>query len=236
MNQSKLTLLSGLFLATTSYGDTLTKQLETKAASAKDRIPAEIRKDFADGIDAVRKADIVSGAKKIGDKAPDFTLTNALGKRITLSDQLKSGPVVLTWYRGGWCPYCNIALAAYQKSLPEIKKAGATLIALTPELPDKTLDTKEKSSLEFEVLTDLNHRVAKEYGLLFKLTPEVQKHYKAFFDLEKFNGNDAGEDTIPLAAGYVIDQEGVIRWAFVDADYRKRAEPSEIVNFLKTMK
>ncbi|MDA7537018.1 AhpC/TSA family protein [bacterium] len=163
-------------------------------------------------------------------------MKNATGQEVTLADELKKGPVVLTWYRGGWCPYCNIALAAMQAKLPEIKAAGASLIALTPELPNKALTTTEKNKLEFQVLTDLNHGVAKNYGLLFKLTPEVEKLYGNFFDLEEFNGADATTDTLPLAATYIIGQDGTIQWAFVDADYRSRAEPADIVAFLKKKK
>ena len=123
-----------------------------------------------------------------------------------------------------------------QEKLPEIKAAGASLIALTPELPDKALTTTEKNKLEFQVLTDLNHKVADQYGLLFKLTPEVEKLYGNFFDLSEFNGADATTNTLPLAATYIIAQDGTIKWAYLDADYRSRAEPADIVAFLKKMK
>ena len=123
-----------------------------------------------------------------------------------------------------------------RKVCPEIKEAGASLIALTPELPDKTLTTIEKNKLEFEVLTDLNHQVAKKYDLLFKLTPEVEKLYGEKFNLKTYNGADAGTDTLPLVATYIIGQDGKIAWAFLHYDYHKRAEPKEIVAFLKSMK
>ena len=115
----------------------------------------------------------------------------------------------------------------------KIKAAGASLLALTPELPDKALSTAEKNDLEFEVLTDLDHEVATEYGLLFKLTPEVERLYGQFFDLKTFNGEDAGTDQLPLAATYIIGEDGKILWAFLHHDYRKRAEPKDIVAFLK---
>lgn len=214
---------------------TLKQQLEARAEESAKKLPAEVRTEFAKGIEAVDESGILDQAKKVGDKAPDFTLKNAKGKEVQLTTLLKDGPVVLTWYRGGWCPYCNIALAALQEKLPEFKKAGAQLVALTPELPDKSLDTTQKNKLEFEVLTDLNHKVADSYGLVFKLTPEVRDLYKDFFNLNEFNGKDAGDDTLPLAATYVIAQDGTIRWAFLEADYRQRAEPSEIVKFLESM-
>lgn len=232
----KASLLTFLLLAPAMNAETSLKaQLDARAEESAKTIPAEVRTEFAKGIDAVKESGILADSKKVGDKAPDFTLKNPKGEEVQLSELLKAGPVVLTWYRGGWCPYCNIALSALQDELPKIKKAGAQLVALTPELPDKSLDTQQKNKLEFEVLTDLNHKVADDYGLVFKLTPEVRDLYKGFFNISEFNGKEAGDDTLPLAATYIIDQDGKIRWAFVKADYRQRAEPSEIVKFLESM-
>ena len=224
-----------LVAASPAEEQTLSEQLIERETNSSKSTP-EVKAKYAKGIASVKDAKIVEGAKQVGDIAPDFTLKNATGKEVTLSEELKKGPVVLTWYRGGWCPYCNIAMAAMQESLPEIMKAGASLIALTPELPDKTLTTIEKNKLEFEVLTDLNHQVAKDYDLLFKLTPEVEKLYGEKFNLEAYNGADAGTDTLPLVATYIIGQDGKIAWAFLHHDYHKRAEPSDIIAFLKEMK
>ena len=220
--------LTPLLMAAPSLSD----QLSARSAQSASQLPANVRDEFAKGIQSVRDAKITGQAKNVGDKAPDFTLKNATGESIQLSKLLKHGPVVLTWYRGGWCPYCNLALNALQEKLPDIKKAGAQLVALTPELPDKSLDTAKKNHLEFEVLTDTNHKLAKEYGIVFKLTPEVRDLYKGFFDITAFNGKEAGDDNLPLAATYIIGTDGTIKWAFLDADYRKRAEPSDIVDFL----
>lgn len=232
----KASLLTLLLLGPALHAETtLKEQLEARSEKASKNVPAEVRTEFAKGIDAVRESGILDRAKKAGDKAPDFTLKNAKGDEVQLSSLLAQGPVVLTWYRGGWCPYCNIALAALQEKLPEIRKAGAQLVALTPELPDKSLDTAEKNSLDFEVLTDLNHKVADSYGLVFELTPKVRELYKGFFNLNEFNGAEAGDDKLPLAATYIISKDGTIRWAFLKADYRQRAEPSEIVDFLEKM-
>ncbi|MFC4993521.1 peroxiredoxin-like family protein [Rubritalea tangerina] len=228
--------LTALALCTSSQADSLSAQLEKRAAQSSPKITPEIKAEFRQGIEAVKQSGVTVKAKQVGDQAPDFTLTNATGKKITLSEQLKDGPVVLTWYRGGWCPYCNITLAALQKELPAITATGASLLALTPELPDKSLSTKEKNALSFEVLSDLNNQVASQYGLLFKLTPDVEKRYAQFFDLKKFNGANADTDTLPLAATYIIGQDGKILWAFLHHDYRKRAEPSEISSFLEKLK
>ena len=164
----------------------------------------------------------------------DFTFPNASGKSVNLYELLEQGPVVLTWYRGGWCPYCNLALRALQACLPNINEYGASLVALTPELPDKSLTTKEKHSLDFEVLTDRGNEVARDYGLVFRVSPEVMFYYNQGFDMGEFNGNSS--DELPLAASYIIDSQGVVQYAYLDADYRNRAEPEELLARLQEMK
>ena len=133
----------------------------------------------------------------------------------------------MTWYRGGWCPYCNIALRGFHKSLPEIRAAGATLVAISPETPDNTLSTAEKNHLDFEVLSDHGNKVAHAYGVAYKIPRVIAEQFKGRLDLARHNGDESG--TLPLGATYVIDREGTIRYAFVDADYRKRAEPSHVL-------
>lgn len=225
-----------LLLAGNIHADeSLTEQLQRKQAEFSVKADDETKKAYAAGIQSVADSGTLAKAVQAGQKAPDFTLKNAKGADVTLSTLLKDGPVVLTWYRGGWCPYCNLTLAALQKALPDIKATGAQLVALTPELPDKSLTTAEKNSLKFQVLTDLNNEIAKRYNVAFELTPEVAKRYKQHFDLVEYNGAEAGDTTLPLAATYIIDRTGMVRYAFLDADYRKRAEPADIVAFLKTM-
>lgn len=228
-------LFALLLLSPALFADPgLQQQLDARSEEAAKTGDPDVRAAYARGIEAVAKSGVIEKAKKVGDKAPDFTLKDATGKPVALSKLLEAGPVVLTWYRGGWCPYCNITLAALQQALPEIRSSGARLVALTPELPDKSLSTTEKNHLEFAVLSDLDHKVARQYGIAFELTPEVRDLYKQHFNLADFNGEAAGDATLPLAATYIIDRDGVIRWAFLDADYRKRAEPAAIVDFLQS--
>tara|TARA_R110001583_G_scaffold35585_1_gene118171 strand:- start:20533 stop:21315 length:783 start_codon:yes stop_codon:yes gene_type:complete len=208
--------------------------LNIKREASAQNSSEEKKQIYADGIEDVKNSGILENALNVGDEAPNFTLNNALNKPISLYDELKNGPVILTWYRGGWCPYCNITLHYLQEKLPEFKKAGATLIALTPEVPDKSLSTSEKHNLEFTVLSDLNNVVGKEYGVVFQLTLEVASIYEEGFGLSKYNGNDNNE--LPLAATYVIDKNGIIQYAFLDSDYRKRAEPSEVIDAINKLK
>lgn len=208
---------------------TLKSLLDETKKGFESRVSNQVIKTINDGNEAVAKSGILEQAKNVGDIAPNFLLNNALGKPVELKEYLKKGKVILTWYRGGWCPYCNLTLHQLQQELPNFKANGANLIALTPELPDKSLSTAEKHNLEFEVLSDVGNKVAKEYGIVFKLTEEVAKLYS--FGLENYNGDDSNE--LPLAAAYIIDESGKITYAFLDADYRNRAEPSDITKNLK---
>ena len=210
----------------------LRSKLEEKKANFELKADDNKKRAYKEGLEAVENSGIVAAAKQVGDTAPAFTLTNAEGKPVALEDYLKKGPVVLTWYRGGWCPYCNLTLHQLQEELPNFKASGANLIALTPELPDQSMSTAEKHDLQFEVLSDVGNKIARRYGIVFKLTDEVAAMYNKSFDMNSYNGDDSNE--LPLAATYIISQEGKIVYAFLDADYRNRAEPSELTDFLET--
>ena len=192
------------------------------------------KKIYREGIESVEQSGILERALNVGDTAPDFKLTNALGDSVELYDFLNNGKVILTWYRGGWCPYCNLTLNQLQLELSAFEANGAHLIALTPELPDKSLSTSEKHELKFEILSDIGNKVARQYGIVFKLTDDVAEAYNNSFGINEYNGDDSNE--LPLAATYIIDEDGKIVYAFLDADYRNRAEPSEITEFLRNNK
>ncbi len=239
LSTSTLLLLScGGLKDETMENEKKTRPLETELNNRKESFaksaPAEKQKIYAEGLDAVVKSKVTDKALQVGDIATNFTLPNASGKDVTLYDELKNGPVILMWYRGGWCPYCNMALHHMQETLPEFKKYNANLLAVSPEVPDSSISTKEKHELEFEVLSDVGNAVANQYKVVFKLTDDVAHIYENGFGLSNYNGNDKGE--LPLAATYIIGQDKVIKYAFLDADYRNRAEPQDLVDFLKEMK
>lgn len=172
---------------------------------------------------------------KVGEKAPDFVLNNALGKAVSLQDKLKEGPVVLVFYRGAWCPFCNMHLHVLQESLPEFKKYGAQLITITPQRPDKSVEQFKKKGYPFEVLSDLDSKVMKDYKLYFELPANLVEVYKNHgIDIEAFNGK--GRNVLPVPGSFVIDTNGLVRAMFADTDYMKRMEPSAIVDALKNMK
>ncbi|WP_422931804.1 peroxiredoxin-like family protein [Singulisphaera sp. PoT] len=205
---------------------------EFREKSAKNAPPERIRV-YEQGIEELRKAGIVEKALKVGDRAPEFELPDATGKEVKLSELLARGPVIITWYRGGWCPYCNIALRGFHKRLPEIRAAGANLVAISPETPDNSLSTAEKNHLDFDVLSDRGNKVARAFGIAYKLPKVVADQFKGRLDLAKHNGDDSGE--LPLGVTYIVDGSGIIRYAFVDADYRKRAEPAEVLAALRRL-
>lgn len=209
---------------------TLSKQLTEKKQRFLEKADAEKIASYDAGLKAVEESGILKSALNVGDEAVEFTLQNQTGDEVSLSNLLEEGPVVLTWYRGGWCPYCNITLAFLQEKLPEFELAGAQLVALTPELPDSSMSTTEKHELQFDVLSDVGNKVAREYGVVFKLTDDVAARYQQSFNLHAYNGDET--DELPLAATYVIDTNGKIQYAFLDVDYRNRAEPAAIIEAL----
>lgn len=171
---------------------------------------------------------------KVGEKAPEFVLNNAFGQPVSLKDKLKEGPVVLVFYRGAWCPFCNMHLHVLQQSLAEFKKYGAQLITITPQTPDKSVEQLKIKGYPFEVLSDLDSSVMKAYKLYFELPDDLVDVYKKRgLDIESFNGQ--GRNVLPVPGSFVIDTNGVVQAMQADTDYKKRMEPSAIIDALKKM-
>jgi len=170
-----------------------------------------------------------------GDMAPNFKLPNAFNKILELSALLVKGPVVLTFYRGVWCPYCNLQLKMFQQILPEIKNCGASLVAISPMTPDSSKATIETSELEFEVLSDDKNRVARQFTSVFKNADEpIQAMSDLGFDFYSFYDNQSAE--LPVSATFVIDRDARVLFAKSEGgDYRQRVEPREIVDVLRTI-
>tara|TARA_R110002073_G_scaffold108336_3_gene243342 strand:+ start:12547 stop:13206 length:660 start_codon:yes stop_codon:yes gene_type:complete len=170
---------------------------------------------------------------QVGERAPDFSLSNATDKTIKLSDLLKKGKVVLTFYRGSWCPYCNLQLVHYQKTLNEIHDLGAELVAISPQTPDESLNVKEKNELDFEVLSDNGNIVARKYTTVFKnADAPVNTMTELGFDFDAHYSDDSRE--LPIPAVFVINKDATVLFAkSLGGDYRNRVEVSEIINALK---
>jgi peroxiredoxin len=212
----------------------LNEQTEQTVATFMNQLPAETAAIVGNSFAKLAASHVAEDAKTVGDIAPDFTLPNATGHPVTLHDALNNGPVVLSFYRGGWCPFCNLELQALQARLPDIRALGATLIGISPETPDNSLTTIEKHNLDFEVLSDQGNRVAREYGLLFAVYEEMRPLYLEWnMDVPASNGDESWE--LPVPATYVIDRNSAVRAAHVDKDYTKRMEPNAVIAALKAL-
>jgi len=172
---------------------------------------------------------------KVGDHAPDFTLFNAYGKPVSLSSQLAKGPVVLAFYRGAWCPYCNMELQSLRGALPHFERLGATLIAVTPQQPDKSLEQVKKDHFSFEILSDLDSTVMRAYRLYYVVPDELSALYQDRFGLDLATYNGPGRYELPVPGTFVIDRTGTVRAAYADTDYKKRMEPAEIITALEKL-
>jgi peroxiredoxin len=170
----------------------------------------------------------------IGDTAPDFILPDAHGEPVRLDSLLREGPVAVVFYRGAWCPYCNLHLRGFQRRQPQLRELGAQIVAISPQLPDNSLSTQEKNGLAFPVLSDVGNKVARQFGIVFELSDDLVKLYRQFgHPLEEFNGAD-GRKELPVPGTFLIDRKGIIRLAHVDVDYTRRLDPDDLIETLKT--
>ena len=210
----------------------LTQELNTFQAQFKSSQPETIKEVMAKTTTDLIESKIVEQSLEVGQKMPSFILPNATGKEVNLQGLLVQGRVVISFYRGGWCPYCNMELRALQAKLPEIKALGATLVAISPETPDQSLSTQEKNELSFEVLSDRQNKLAKQLGLVFTLPESLRPIYANFgIDIPAHNGDATFE--LPLPATYVLNADGVVTYRFAHADYTKRLDPEAIIEALK---
>ena len=180
------------------------------------------------------QADLLSGSLALGDMTPDFMLANVAGERVSLGTLLDRGPVVLTFFRGTWCPYCALYLRALEEARPAIEAAGAALVAITPQLVDDTV-RRFGSEIGFDLLSDLGNRVARVYGLVWDMPSEIVEIMSGWgLDLPAMNGTAGWE--LPIPATYVIAPDGTVRFAYADANFRRRAEPADVLAALDRLR
>ncbi|GCE15909.1 peroxiredoxin-like family protein [Tengunoibacter tsumagoiensis] len=207
---------------------TLQQQLDAFKSQMSKQAPPAVMAQVQQHIDDLVNSGLAQQGLKAGQKAPDFKLPDALGKHVELATLLQEGPVVVTFYRGEWCPYCNLQLHAYQQILPQITAAGATLVAISPQNADHSLSLAEKHALTFHVLSDAGNRIAHQYGIVFSLDEQLRSLFTQIgSDLPSFNGDTSWE--IPMPATFIIAQDGTITFAHVDADFTRRLEPARLL-------
>ncbi len=196
--------------------------------------PEKIQQDIMDSFEQLMASDTAKNALQTGDSAIDFTLPNAIGEQKKLSQLLEQGPVVLSFYRGGWCPYCNLQFKALNDILPEIQQLGANLIGISPETPDNSISTIEKHQLKFEVLSDVGNTIANKYGLVMTVIEKLRPYYLQWgFDIPTLNGDDSYQ--LPVPATYIINQDNNITACYVNKNYTERMEPNDIISALKNI-
>lgn len=209
----------------------LNTELRTFYEARQKQIPAEAREIMERAARELAATDQPQQAPAVGASAPSFTLPAADGRSVSLSEALERGPVVLTFYRGAWCPYCNIALRALQAAHDDIAARGAQLIAVSPQIPDESLTLAEKHALSFDILSDVGCETAKLYGLSYDIPEDLAALYDRLgFEMDRVNAGH--RRTLPLPATFVIAPDGTIAWSFVETDYTRRAEPADILSAL----
>ena len=210
----------------------LSEQLAAYKAGFKQRAAPERVAMMETATADLRATGIESRALQAGAWAPDLTLPDALNQSTSLSTLWQRGPLVLIFYRGGWCPYCNLELRAWQQQLSALAALGAQLVAVSPQTPDNSLTTAEKNELAFPVLSDSALQAATAFGVAFEMPqPLIDLYSSVGNDLPVLNGN--GRWVLPLPATYVIGTDGRICYAHIESDYRERAEPLDVLEAVR---
>jgi peroxiredoxin len=213
---------------------TFAEQRDEFDAGLAEQAPAEVLEGFGRIIAGQAAVDYAARAPKVGERAPDFTLRDQLGCQVSLAGELEHGPVVLIFYRGEWCPYCNMLLRTYGLRAGDFSERGARLVAVSPQTPDNSFTMAEKHSLEFPVLSDEGGEVIGRYGLKYQVEGQSRElHAAVGTDLARFNGE--GGWILPAPAVFVIDRKGIVRFAGVDGDYTQRVEPDEALAALDSL-
>ncbi len=180
--------------------------------------------------------EVAKTALNVGAKMPAFNLKDANGKSVSSADLLKQSNLVVVFYRGSWCPFCNLYLRKLQQNISAIKENGGNLAAISVENPDNSLAIAKKNEIDFTVLSDPNLDVARKFGIVYRLPAATDETYKTKYNLDIAAHNEMSKPELPLSATYVINQKGEIVYAFLEPDYKKRAEPQAIIESLSKIK
>lgn len=214
--------------------NTLKAQTEAKIAAGRKGNPA-FMKGVDESIAQAKSFQEGANALALEQIAPSFELPNQHGQSVQLTELLAKGPLVVTFYRGSWCPYCNLQLKALQARLPEIHALGAQLVAISPQVPDGSMSENEISNMDFVVLSDQNADVAASYGVAWKVPTFLLEHMRVDRGLDLESLNNGNGSILPIPATFVLNSEGKVTWRYVDVDYRTRSEPEDIINALEAL-
>ncbi|MGO8797216.1 MAG: peroxiredoxin-like family protein [Candidatus Sulfotelmatobacter sp.] len=203
---------------------------ERKESIAK-YVPPETQAVHARVIAELKRQRLAANILAVGLKISDFQLQDHDGKNVSSADLLARGRLVLCFIRGRWCPFCVAQMEALNLALPEIETSGATLAAISPQTVQQSFFMRDQHKLRFPLLPDAGNKIARRFGLTYRVPDEQKALYqRAFVNLPFVNGDDSWE--LPIPATYIIDRDGTVLYAFGNEDYTERPEPAEIVNFL----
>lgn len=211
---------------------TLRELTDAKIESGRKAKP-EFTKGVNEVIAKAKQFQEGKNAIQVGQIAPNFELPNAKRELVFLNELLDNEPVVLTFYRGDWCPYCNLQLRALQARIAEIHEFGASLVAISPQVPDDSMSENEISKMDFIVLSDEGAKVASKYGVAWKVPDFLKEHMRVDRELDLAKINNGNGDILPIPATFIIAKDGKVKWNYVNVDYRMRSEPEEIIAALK---
>ncbi|RAH72495.1 peroxiredoxin-like family protein [Aspergillus aculeatinus CBS 121060] len=212
----------------------LQASLQSAYADFQKAAPAPVIDTFNSGVQALQDSFDASKAIQPGQKLPDFTLKDATGNEVTSASLQAKGPLLLSFYRGEWCPFCNLELRALQSRLPEFTAAGVTLAAVSPHLPDTSLSVAEKHALEFPVLSDVGNQLARQLGIVWK-QPEAFGPILAGFGVDWENKYGDQSLEVPIPATVLVGADGLVRNVFLDPDYTKRLEPETALQWVRAL-
>lgn len=211
----------------------LQQALDAVRTSLEAKMP-ERAKLYKDKVEELRRSFPVGQVLMPGATVPDFTLPDAHGRPVSLSERLRGGPVAVVFYRGGWCPYCILQLRALQAAWETAGNLGGQPVAVSPQMQKASLSTVEANRLGFDVLSDQGNMVARSFGIAYVVAPEVQSALaESGKALPGINGDDTWE--LPLTASYVIAPDRTIALADIELDYRRRMEPAELLKALSPL-
>ncbi len=209
----------------------LATQIEQFNKELAKQVPQEVIEAFGKSIEDLKSKKIEEKVIKIGFSMPYFSLPNAKNEIVSFTELLKKGKMVIAFYRGSWCPYCNLELKVFQENISKLTEKKATLVAISPQSPDNSLTIIEKHNLTFEVLTDKDNTFAKQLGIVFELQDFVLPYYEALgINLSNFTINN--DNSLPIPAVFVVDENGKLIYKFADANYMNRLDINELLKSL----
>lgn len=213
---------------------TLQESLDKLKTKIESNLPPETIKIMHQATKDLEDSGIGEGILKAGDKAPEFTLSNQEGKKISLKDLISKGPAIITFYRGVWCPYCNTDLANLKRYTKEMATYKANMISISPQVQKYNQQIVEKQRLNFDLLSDVGNEVANQFGLRWEMIDPLKSIYNSFsIKLPEYNGDDSW--TLPVPARFIVGTDGIIKYAEYSVDYTQRPNPDVLVDVLKTL-